>query len=231
MAGYRGSTRERGRLSNYYETDGLAGNAFEGFPAAYRSQRGQMFFGNTSGLTSFWPEEIVEKPFIPPVVLTGLSLRNQPVAPRPGSLLAKSITFTPSLTLSHEQNLFSFEFAALSFVDPERNQYRYMLEGLDHSWNPSGPQTPAGYLYVIAHGRLYTARSGIEQSRSVERAGGCPAPADPSSLVGHMVVSRCLRGCFCAPAVGSLGVPCRSPSAGIQHAPGGARRRTDAHRA
>ena len=122
-------------FTNYYEADGLAGNAFEGYPAACQSRRGQMFFGSKSGLTSFWPEQIVEKPSIPPVVLTGFSLRNLPVAPGPGSTLAKSITFTPSLTLSHEQNMFSFEFAALSYVDPQRNQYRYMLEPLDHSWN------------------------------------------------------------------------------------------------
>lgn len=87
------------------------------------------------GLTSFWPEQMVEKPYIPPVVLTGFSLRNLPVAPGPGSILAKSISFTPSLTLSHGQNMFSFEFAALSYADPQRNQYRYMLEPLDHSWN------------------------------------------------------------------------------------------------
>ena len=127
-------------FTNYYEADGLAGNAFEGFPAACQSQRGQMFFGSKSGLTSFWPEQIVEQPSVPPVVLTGFSLRNQPVAPGAGSVLANSITFTPSLTLSHDQNLFSFEFAALSFVDPERNQYRYMLEGLDHSWNRVDPK-------------------------------------------------------------------------------------------
>ena len=71
-------------FTNYYETDGLAGNAFEGFPAACQSRRGQMFFGSKSGLTSFWPEQIVEKPYIPPVVLTGFSLRNLPVAPGPG---------------------------------------------------------------------------------------------------------------------------------------------------
>jgi PAS domain-containing protein len=124
-------------FTNYYEADGLAGNAFEGYPAACKSPRGQMFFGSKSGLTAFWPEQIVEKPFIPPVVMTGFLLRNQPVAPRPGSLLARAITFTPSLTLSHDQNhTFSFEFAALSYVDPRRNQYRYMLEPLDHSWNP-----------------------------------------------------------------------------------------------
>ena len=100
---------------NYYETDGLTSDVFDGFPVAFQSRRGQMFFGNTRGLTSFWPDQIVEKPSIPPVVLTGLSLLNRPVAPGQGSPLAKSITFMQSLTLSHEQNMFSFEFAALSY--------------------------------------------------------------------------------------------------------------------
>jgi PAS domain S-box-containing protein len=127
--------RTTGTFTNYYESDGLAGSAFEGYPAACRSGRGQMFFGSKSGLTSFWPEQIVEKPLVPPIVLTGFFLRNEPVSPRPGSLLDKSITLMPSLTLSHDQSLFSFEFAALSFVDPQRNQYRYMLEPLDHWWN------------------------------------------------------------------------------------------------
>ena len=71
-------------FTNYYEADGLAGNAFEGVPAACQSRRGQMFFGSKSGLTSFWPEQMVERPSIPPVVLTGFSLRNLPVVPGPG---------------------------------------------------------------------------------------------------------------------------------------------------
>jgi len=123
-------------FTNYDEADGLTSDNFEGFSVAYQTRRGQMFFGNSRGLTSFWPDQIVEKPFIPPVVLTGFSLLNRPVAPGPGSLLANSITFTRWLTLSHEQNIYSFEFAALSYLDPPRNQYRYMLEGLDHSWIP-----------------------------------------------------------------------------------------------
>jgi ligand-binding sensor domain-containing protein len=123
-------------FTNYYEADGLTSDVFEGSPVAFLSRRGEMFFGNKRGLTSFWPDQIVEKPYAPPVVLTEFSLLNQPVAPRPGSLLANSITSAPSLTLSHEQNVFSFEFAALSYRDPSRNQYRYMLQRLDHSWNP-----------------------------------------------------------------------------------------------
>jgi signal transduction histidine kinase len=46
-----------------------------------------------------------------------------------------SISYSDSLTLSHEQSIFSFEFAALSYVAPSRNQYRWMLEPLHHSWN------------------------------------------------------------------------------------------------
>ena len=123
-------------FTNYDEADGLTSDNFEGFPVAYQTKRGQMFFGNSRGLTSFWPDQIVEKPVVPSLALTGFSLLNRPVAPGPGSLLANSITFTHSLTLSHEENIYSFEFAALSYLDPPRNQYRYMLEGLDHSWIP-----------------------------------------------------------------------------------------------
>lgn len=122
-------------FTNYYEADGLTSEVFEGLAVAFLSRRGEMFFGNKRGLTSFWPDQIVEKPYAPPVVLTEFSLLNQPAGPGPGSPLASSISSARSLTLTHDQNVFSFEFAALSYRDPARNQYRYMLEGLHHSWN------------------------------------------------------------------------------------------------
>jgi signal transduction histidine kinase len=153
-------------FTNYYENDGLASHAFEGFPAAFRSRRGQMFFGSTSGLTSFWPDQIVESRTIPPVVLTEFSLRNVPVSPAPGSVLAKSITYTPSLTLSHDQDMFSFEFAALSYVDPQRNQYRYMLEPLDDSWNRMDSQRRIATFTTLPAGD-YTLRVQGSNNRGV----------------------------------------------------------------
>ena len=156
----------RRRSRNFYEADGLAGSAFEGYPAACQSRRGQMFFGSKSGLTSFWPEQIVEKPSIPPVVLTQFSLRNLPVSPGSGSVLAKSITYTPSLTLSHDQNMFSFEFAALSYVDPQRNQYRYMLEPLDRSWNRVDPDHRIATFTTVPAGN-YTLRVQGSNNRGV----------------------------------------------------------------
>ncbi len=153
-------------FTNYYEADGLTSDVFDGSPVAFQTPRGQMFFGSNRGLTSFWPDQIVEKPSIPNVVLTEFSLRNQPVEPRPSSLLANSVTFTRSLTLSHEQNIFSFEFAALSYLDPPRNRYRYMLEGLDHSWNPVDAEHRTATFTTLPAGN-YTLRVQGSNNRGV----------------------------------------------------------------
>ena len=100
------------------------------------------------------------------MVITEFSLQNLPVAPGSSSLLAKSITYTPSLTLSHEQNLFSFEFAVLSYVNSARNQYRYMLEGLDRSWNPVGAGRRLATFTTLPAGD-YTLRIQGSNSRGV----------------------------------------------------------------
>ncbi len=152
---------------NYFSEDGLADNEFNDFSVYYKSPSGEMFFGGVNGVTAFYPERVVDRPFVPPVVLTGFSLRNQPVAPGPGSLLAKSITFTPSLTLSHDQNhTFSFEFAALSYVNSQRNQHRYVLEPLDHFWNRVDPSHRIATFTTLPAGK-YTLRVQGSNNRGV----------------------------------------------------------------
>ncbi|MBV8549810.1 MAG: response regulator [Acidobacteriaceae bacterium] len=37
--------------------------------------------------------------------------------------------------MTHRQSIFTLEFAALSYMAPERNRYRYRLEGLETQWN------------------------------------------------------------------------------------------------
>ena len=70
------------------------------------------------------------------------------------------------MTLSHDQNLFSFEFAALSYVDPQRNQYRYMLEPLDRSWNPVDPSRRIATFTTLPAGH-YTLRVQGSNNRGV----------------------------------------------------------------
>jgi signal transduction histidine kinase len=42
------------------------------------------------------------------------------------------------LTLSYRDNVFSFEFAALSYANPQKNRYRYRLEDFESDWNEVG---------------------------------------------------------------------------------------------
>ena len=49
------------------------------------------------------------------------------------------------IVLPYDLNFFSFEFAALDFTAPEKNQYAYMLEGVDADWIYSGSRRYAAY--------------------------------------------------------------------------------------
>jgi ligand-binding sensor domain-containing protein/signal transduction histidine kinase len=116
---------------NYYRSDGV----FDDLTGAWKGRSGQMFFGSYSGLTVLSPEDIEEKHFVPRVILTGFKISDQSVPIGADAPLKQSISVTKAITLSHNQNTFSFEFAALSYADPQRIRYRYRLERLENRWN------------------------------------------------------------------------------------------------
>ena len=94
-----------------------------------------MFFGGSNGFNAFFPENIRENPYVPPVVITSFKIFNRPVPIGAKSVLKKAIPYVDSLTLSYRDNVFSFEFAALSYANSQKNRYRYKLENFDPGWN------------------------------------------------------------------------------------------------
>ena len=122
---------------NYSESDGLPGNILSPYEAesSWQSQDGEMVFGSMNGVTTFYPDRLSPNPYVPPVVLTDFHLFNKPVHPGTDSPLHKPIWATDSLTLTHTQSIFTLEFAGLSYAAPEKNRYRYRLEGLESEWN------------------------------------------------------------------------------------------------
>src|SRR5262249_31531117 len=103
------------------------------------SDNGEMFIGGFSGAVAFRPERLAAAAsYAPSVALTSFQLFGKPVTPGLGSTLKRAIDYTDQVTLTHDQNSFAFEFAALSFTDPASNRYRYKLEGLEPSWHEIG---------------------------------------------------------------------------------------------
>lgn len=126
-----------GTVRTYSVNDGLQSNQFGGNDH-FQDSRGYMYFGGINGFNIFYPDSIKDDPFIPPIVITGLQIFNRPVGVGGDSPLRRSIAATTSLTLSHDQNVFSFEFAALHYAAPQSNSYAYRMEGFDKDWIRSG---------------------------------------------------------------------------------------------
>jgi PAS domain S-box-containing protein len=143
---------------NFDALDGLQGYEFAR-NAAYRGRSGEMFFGGSRGLSLFDPARIQRNSYKPPVVLTGFRIFNKPVEiGAPGSPLKKSIMQTEELTLSYKHSVITFEFAALNFILPQKNQYAYMLEGFDKEWNEVGTQRAATYTNLSKGGYTFQVR-------------------------------------------------------------------------
>ena len=122
------------RFSNYSTVDGLPGNDFTGWDACFKSRRGEMFFGGFSGGVAFFPDRVINTSYPLPLVLTDFQLAGRSVEVGPNSPLGKSISYASDITLTHDQNVFSLGFAALTYFNPDANRYRYKLVGLDRDW-------------------------------------------------------------------------------------------------
>jgi PAS domain S-box-containing protein len=143
---------------NYSISDGLPGLDLTGWVTCYKSPSGEMFFGGFSGAVSFFPNKIVDSAYVPPLAFTEFLLSGHAVAIGGQSPLSRSINYTNRITLPHDQNGFSLQFAALSFSSPSTIRYRYRLDSLDSEWREGGEDrrfvnypklTPGSYAFRV----------------------------------------------------------------------------------
>ncbi len=120
---------------NFTQQDGLQSNEFNG-GAAFRAKSGELFFGGINGFNRFYPEKVIDNPYIPQVEITDFKILDVAVN------LGK---WGDQIVLNSTQNVFSYEFAALDFTKPEKNQYAYRLEGFDKEWIYSGTRRFVSY--------------------------------------------------------------------------------------
>ncbi len=144
-------------FENYDMRDGLQSNEFISH-AAYRSDLNVMYFGGINGFNTFHPEKIVTNKRPPKVIFTNFEVFNQPVNfTDENSPINQPIQFVDKVQLGYDDNVITFEFAALNFTDPSSNQYQYRLEGFNEVWQKIGTQrrvtftnlNPGTYLLKI----------------------------------------------------------------------------------
>ena len=128
-----------GVFKNYSIKDGLQGNEFN-HNACYKDKNGTLYFGGMNGFNVFQPDNINNNFYEPPVILTSFKKFNQEVK------FDKPFSELKEVELSYKDYDISFEFASLSFTQPWKNQYTYMLEGFDKDWVYCGTRRFATYI-------------------------------------------------------------------------------------
>ncbi|MCB0752445.1 MAG: hypothetical protein KDC52_13315, partial [Ignavibacteriae bacterium] len=101
-------------FTNYSKEDGINGTQMNS-GAALKLQNNLMLIGSTGGLNIFDPKNINSSNYKPNLIITDFQLFNKSVKPGVYSPLSENILTTEEIILSHNQDVFSFEFAALDY--------------------------------------------------------------------------------------------------------------------
>jgi signal transduction histidine kinase/ligand-binding sensor domain-containing protein len=117
---------------NYNSTDGIGGDVFLSLTNT-RATDGRFYFGGDHGLTTF--TNVTSNKTPPAIIISNLLISNKSITEfKEDSPLTTSLLETKSISLAFDQNNLSFEFAALHYANPKKNQYAHMLEGYDQDW-------------------------------------------------------------------------------------------------
>ena len=117
---------------NYNSSDGLGADIFLPLGAT-RAPDGRFYFGGDHGLTTF--SSVTANNVPPKLIISNFLISNKSVLDMgEDSPLTTSLLNAKNIGLSSEQNNLSFEFSALHFANPEKNQYAHKLIGYDEDW-------------------------------------------------------------------------------------------------
>lgn len=126
------------QLQIFDEGDGLLSRDF-GPGAINCSPDGEMIVGGLTGVNRFRPATM----FVPvrkqsELVLVRLNIFNEPLVPDGDGQIDRDISCMESVTLRYDQSMLSFSFTAPEYLYPGKQQFLYMLEGVDDGWISTG---------------------------------------------------------------------------------------------
>ncbi|MDT0604448.1 response regulator [Thalassotalea castellviae] len=127
-----------GHVTNYDSHNGVMGSNY--YPNSLISGKDQTLFTSSQrGIEYFKTTNIESEKSDFNVVLTGFNKMGQAFQ------LDSPYAYVTDIALSYRDYFFSFEFSALDFISPFKNQYAYKLEGYDDNWINIGNRNIASF--------------------------------------------------------------------------------------
>jgi signal transduction histidine kinase len=132
-------------IYSYTEEDGISGNEFKR-RSSYKDKDGIMYFGSSKGYTYFHPDSIKLNLIPPQVILSNFRVSNSAgVKNEKYRNLNMHINYLDTVELPYKNADFDITFAALNYLNPQNNHFRYKLEGYDNDWINADESQSARY--------------------------------------------------------------------------------------
>ncbi|OJJ17979.1 hypothetical protein BKI52_29425 [marine bacterium AO1-C] len=145
-------------FKNYDQQDGLQADEFA-TGSGLITKDGAVLMGGMNGFNLFYPERLQVNNYKANILLTDFQIFNKSVSVTKEGLLKHPIWATDTIELSHQDNVISFEFAALNYIYPQHNTYSIMMENFDRDWRYIGNKNFETYTSLPAGTYIFRIRT------------------------------------------------------------------------
>lgn len=143
----------RDGLSIFRKSDGVDATGFAFFlMKSAKGKQGEFLLADNTGYYTLFPGRFKSNPIPPQIVITDFRLAAHEIKPAKSSPLKMPISQTREITLAHDQDIFSFDFAAIHFGNAQNNLHFFKLENFDDDWRKAGGEKTA-YYYKVPPGK------------------------------------------------------------------------------
>ncbi|SHJ06717.1 hybrid sensor histidine kinase/response regulator transcription factor [Pseudozobellia thermophila] len=125
------------KFVNFGIEDGVTESHFM-FNSHAVAPNGKIYFGCPGGFFSVNPQNYKKTSLVPTTIITSYTIFedfNQANRADGEFGSKKYLNTTGSLQLKHNRNNIAFEFSTLDFTAPNKNEFAYMLEGINDFWH------------------------------------------------------------------------------------------------
>ncbi|RYY57391.1 MAG: hybrid sensor histidine kinase/response regulator [Chitinophagaceae bacterium] len=130
------------KISFYQAADGLQSNEFSD-GAVYSDASGWLYFGGIYGFNQFKPASITRSSWLPNLLVSGMQAGDQ--AADGYHVLGNNDTRELAYEVKRHANYFQLDLRALSYLNAEKCEYAYFLEGYDKQWRYTGTNGQVSY--------------------------------------------------------------------------------------
>ncbi|MEO8405514.1 MAG: two-component regulator propeller domain-containing protein, partial [Chitinophagaceae bacterium] len=121
----------------YQQSDGLQSNEFcDG--SVWRDKSDNLFFGGTYGFNHFLPQNIRKTSWRPNLLLSGILIGGEITKDNGFVALSPDNNQPLDFSTGRKNNFFELNIKAISFLNSEKCEYAYYLEGYDKAWHSTG---------------------------------------------------------------------------------------------